>query len=106
MNFAPNPDHEAIRDSVRALITEFPDAYWLGKEERHEYPHEFYDGFAKAGFLGIAIPEIYGGSGLGITEAGLGLYEVCASGAGLNGASAVHLSMFGINPVVKHGSEE
>jgi acyl-CoA dehydrogenase len=86
-------------------MTEFPDSYWLGKEERHEYPHEFYDRFAEAGFLGIAIPEIYGGSGLGIAEAGLVLYEVCASGAGLNGASAVHLSMFGVNPVVKHGGE-
>jgi acyl-CoA dehydrogenase len=105
MNFAPDPDHEAIRHSVRALMTEFPDAYWLGKEERHEYPNEFYDRFAQAGFLGIAIPEAYGGSGLGIAEAGLALYEVCASGAGLNGASAVHLSMFGINPVVKHGGD-
>jgi acyl-CoA dehydrogenase len=105
MDFTPHPDHDAIQRSVRALMAEFPDAYWLGKEERHEYPHEFYDRFAQAGFLGIAIPEAYGGSGLGITEAGLALYEVCASGAGLNGASAVHLSMFGINPVLKHGGD-
>ena len=105
MNFAPNPEHEAIRDSVRSLMSAFPDAYWLGKDERHEYPHEFYDAFAKAGFLGAAIPESYGGTGLGVTEAGLILQEVCASGAGLNGASAVHLSMFGINPVIRHGGE-
>lgn len=105
MDFSPNPDHEAIRQSVRSLMSQFPDHYWLGKEERHEYPHEFYDEFARAGFLGVAIPEAYGGSGLGITEAGIVLNEVCASGAGLNGASAVHLSMFGINPVIKHGGE-
>jgi acyl-CoA dehydrogenase len=106
LNFDINSDHEAIREGVRALMAQFPDSYWLGKDERHEYPSEFFDAFAAAGFLGVAIPEEYGGSGLGITEAGLVLQEVCASGAGLNGASAVHLSMFGINPVVKHGSED
>lgn len=106
MDFSVNPDHEAIRNSVKSLMRSFPDAYWLEKDEMHAYPAEFYDAFAAAGFIGIAIPEEYGGSGLGITEAGLVLREVCASGAGLNGASAVHLSIFGINPVVKHGSAE
>ena len=105
MNFDPSPDLQAIRDSVTALMAQFPDAYWLGKDERHEYPHEFFKAFAGAGFLGVAIPEQYGGSGLGITEAAWVLHDVCASGAGLSGASAVHLSMFGINPVIRHGSE-
>ncbi|WP_454883094.1 acyl-CoA dehydrogenase family protein [Sphingomonas oryzagri] len=105
MDFSVNSDHEAIQDTVRALMRSFPDQYWLDKDEHHEYPAEFYDAFAAAGLIGIAIPEAYGGSGLGIAEAGLVLREVCASGAGLNGASAVHLSMFGINPVVKHGSD-
>ena len=104
MDFSVNPDHEAISDTVRALMRGFPDAYWLEKDEKHEYPVAFFDAFAQAGLLGIAIPEALGGSGLGIAEAGLVLREVCESGAGLNGASAVHLSMFGINPVVKHGS--
>jgi acyl-CoA dehydrogenase len=105
MDFSVNSDHDAIRDTVRALMRRFPDKYWLDADEHHRYPTEFYDAFAEAGLLGIAIPEAYGGSGLGIAEAGLVLREVCASGAGLNGASAVHLSMFGINPVVKHGSD-
>lgn len=105
MDFSVNSDHEAIQDTVRALMRTFPDQYWLDKDEHHEYPTEFYDAFAAAGLIGIAIPEAYGGSGLGIAEAGLVLREVCASGAGLNGASSVHLSMFGINPVVKHGSD-
>jgi acyl-CoA dehydrogenase len=106
MEFSVNRDHEAIKGSVQSLMQSFPDKYWLEKDERHEYPVEFYDAFAAAGFVGVAIPEEYGGSGLGIAEAGLVLREVCASGAGLNGASAVHLSIFGINPVVKHGSPE
>jgi acyl-CoA dehydrogenase len=105
MDFSVSSDHDAIRDTVRALMRAFPDKYWLEADEHHRYPTEFYDAFAEAGLLGIAIPEAYGGSGLGIAEAGLILREVCASGAGLNGASAVHLSIFGINPVVKHGSE-
>lgn len=105
MDFSVNSDHDAIRDTVRALMRRFPDKYWLDADEHHRYPTEFYEAFAEAGLLGIAIPEAYGGSGLGIAEAGLVLREVCASGAGLNGASAVHLSMFGINPVVKHGSD-
>jgi acyl-CoA dehydrogenase len=106
MNFAINLDHEAIKNSVQSLMRSFPDQYWLTKDEEHQYPNEFYDAFAAAGLLGVAIPEEYGGSGLGIAEAGLVLREVCASGAGLNGASAVHLSIFGINPIVKHGSPQ
>lgn len=106
MDFSVNRDHEAIKVSVQSLMQSFPDRYWQEKDEDHEYPNEFYDAFAAAGFVGVAIPEEYGGSGLGITEAGLILREVCASGAGLNGASAVHLSIFGINPLVKHGSPE
>lgn len=105
MDFTANPDGEAIVDSVRALMRRFPDDYWLGVDERHEYPVAFYDAFAEAGLLGIAMPESLGGSGLGIAEAGMVLRTVCESGAGLNGASAVHLSMFGINPVIKHGGE-
>jgi acyl-CoA dehydrogenase len=105
VDFCANSDHEAISDAVRALMRAFPDSYWLKKDQKHEYPVEFYNAFAEAGMLGIAIPEEYGGSGLGIAEAGLVLHDVCQTGAGLNGASAVHLSMFGINPVVKHGSD-
>lgn len=105
MDFTANSDHEAIRTSVRELMKAFPDSYWADKDEAHAFPHEFYDAFAAAGFLGTVIPEEYGGSGLGIVEAGIVLSEVAASGAAMNGASAVHISIFGINPVIKHGSE-
>jgi acyl-CoA dehydrogenase len=99
-------EERAIADSVVALMRAFPDAYWSEQDEKHRFPQEFYDAFAAAGLLGTAIPETYGGSGLGIVEAGTILREVAANGAALSGASAVHISMFGVQPVVRHGSEE
>jgi acyl-CoA dehydrogenase len=106
MDFGLLPEHDDIRHSVRELMRAFPDSYWAEKDSALEYPSEFYRAFADAGYLGTAIPLEYGGSGLGILEAGLVLGEVAASGAALNGASAVHISIFGINPVIKHGTEE
>src|SRR5262245_44305185 len=61
---------------------------------------------AKGGWIGIAIPAGYGGGGRGITEASIVLEEVAASGACMNGASSIHLSIFGMHPVVRHGSAE
>ena len=106
MHFDLSADQTAIREAVRALMKQFPDAYWFEKDQNHRFPREFYDAFAKAGFLGVAIPTEYGGSGLGITEASLVLGEVSGSGAGLSGASAVHLSIFGLTPLIKYGSDE
>ncbi len=70
-----------------------------------EFPSDFFDSMAKAGWLGIAMPEQYGGAGKGIQEAAILLEEVAASGAAMNGATPLHLSIFGMHPVVKHGSE-
>ncbi|MCY3640278.1 MAG: acyl-CoA dehydrogenase family protein, partial [Gammaproteobacteria bacterium] len=105
MEFADTDEHQLIRDSVRKLCTGFPDEYWSEKDEAHEFPWDFYNAMAAAGFVGIAIPEDYGGSGRGITEASIVLEEVAASGAAMNGCSSVHLSIFGMHPVVKYGSE-
>lgn len=105
MDFADTHEHELIRDSVRKLCAGFPDEYWSEKDEAHEFPWDFYNAMAAAGFVGIAIPEDYGGSGRGITEASIVLEEVAASGAAMNGCSSLHLSIFGMHPVVKHGSE-
>jgi len=105
MDFMKTDEQNEIRRAIQTLMRDFPDSYWLEADQKHRFPMEFYNSFARAGFLGTVIPEEHGGSGLGITEAGILLYEVCASGAGLNGASAVHLSVFGINPVIKHGGE-
>tara|TARA_E500000331_G_scaffold125672_1_gene123314 strand:+ start:2775 stop:3941 length:1167 start_codon:yes stop_codon:yes gene_type:complete len=106
MNFELSEEQLLIRESVVKLCADFPDDYWSKKDTEHEFPWDFYGAMAEAGWLGIAIPESYGGSGRGITEASLVLEEVAASGAAMNGATSIHLSIFGMHPVVKYGSEE
>jgi acyl-CoA dehydrogenase len=99
-------DDDAIREGVRRVCAGFDDAYWRGCDERHEFPWSFYDAMAAGGWIGIAIPEEFGGGGRGIAEAAAVLEEVAASGAAMNGCSAIHLSIFGINPITKHGSDD
>lgn len=105
MEFHTSEEHQLIRDAVRKICSGFPDEYWAARDAAHEFPWAFYDAMAKAGWIGVAIPEAYGGSGRGITEASLVLEEVAASGAAMNGATALHLSVFGMHPVVNHGDE-
>ena len=81
MNFEPTEAQQQIRAQARALAGRFDDAYWRRCDSQHEFPWEFYQAFAAAGWLGIAIPEAYGGAGLGIDEASILLEEVSASGA-------------------------
>jgi len=104
--FTETDEHTDIREAVRRVCSKFPDAYWRDHDERHEFPWEFYEAMAEGGWIGVAIPQEYGGGGGGITEAAIVLEEVAASGAAMNGCSAIHLSIFGMNPVVKHGTAE
>ncbi|MGH3551364.1 MAG: acyl-CoA dehydrogenase family protein [Mycobacterium sp.] len=106
MNFALTDDQELIRKSVADLASKFDDHYWMEKDQAHEFPHEFYQAIASGGWLGMTIPEEFGGHGLGITEATLLAEEVARSGGGMNAASSIHLSIFGMHPVVVHGSDE
>lgn len=106
MEFAPDENHEEIRQAVRRIGSKFDGAYWRACDAEHRFPWEFYQAMAEGGWVGIAIPEEYGGGGAGISEASIVLEEVAASGAAMNGASALHLSVFGMNPVVQFGSEE
>ena len=106
MDFQLSDDQQTIRAAVAELAAKFDDHYWMTKDQRHEFPTEFYDAFAEGGWLGITTPEEYGGHGFGITEASILLEEVAASGAGMNGASSMHMSIFGMHPVIVHGSEE
>ncbi|MBK6009718.1 acyl-CoA dehydrogenase family protein [Streptomyces sp. MBT53] len=106
MDFELTEDQETIRKSVAGLLRDFDDQYWMEKDQAHEFPTEFYETVAGGGWLGITIPEEYGGHGLGITEASLLLEEVARAGGGMNAASAIHLSIFGMHPVVVHGSQE
>lgn len=98
--------YEDLRAGVRMVCEKFDDEYWRKCDAEHEFPWEFYDALAAGGWVGICIPEEFGGGGSGITEASILVEEVAASGAAMNGASAIHLSIFGMNPVVKHGTPE
>lgn len=106
MDFDLSAEQTQVRNGVRELAATFSDEYWAERDDKHEFPWDFYNAFAEAGWLGIAIPEEYGGGGLGILEASLLLEEVAASGAGMNGCSPMHLTIFGLNTIVKHGSKE
>ncbi|GAB3679554.1 acyl-CoA dehydrogenase family protein [Salinisphaera aquimarina] len=107
MDFNLTDEQRAIGDAVEAMMMTYPDAYWAEKDQKGEFPWEFYNDFANAGYLGVVMPEEYGGAGLGITEASIVLSKVVgASGGGLAAATAVHLSIFGMTPVVKFASAE
>ena len=95
-----------MREAVARVCARFDDDYWLQRDRDGEFPEEFRRAIADAGWLGICMPEAYGGSGLGITEAAIIMEAITASGAGLSGASAVHMNIFGLNPVVVYGTDE
>jgi acyl-CoA dehydrogenase len=106
MTFALTPDQIEIRDAVARLCERFGDDYWLKKDTEGGFPHEFHQAMAEGGWLGVAMPEAYGGAGLGITEAAIVMQAVAQSGAGFSGASAVHMNIFGLHPVVVFGTDE
>lgn len=106
MNFELTEDQQLIRKSVAELSARFDDHYWMEKDQAHEFPTEFYEAIAAGGWLGMTIPEEYGGHGLGITEATILAEEVARSGGGMNAASSIHMSIFGMQPVVVFGSDE
>jgi acyl-CoA dehydrogenase len=96
---------QEVREGIRRICRDFPDTYWREMDASHQFPSDFYAALAEGGWVGLAIPEEYGGGGQGITEASIMLEEIAASGAAMNGCSAVHLSIFGMTPIIKHGSE-
>ncbi len=106
MDFALTEQQELIRKEAAALARGFSLDYWLEKDRKAEYPWEFVKAFAAGGWLGMIVPEEYGGSGLGVTEASILLYEICAAGAGTSGASPIHFYMFPPLPLIKHGSAD
>ena len=106
MDFSLSAEQEAIRAAVEKICARFPDGYWLGKDRDGGFPDDFHRAFADAGWLGVCIPQQYGGAGLGVTEAALMMQTIAESGAGLSGASALHMNIFGLNPVVVFGSDE
>ncbi len=97
-------DHAALREGVRAVVSRFGDEYWLERDEDGHFPREFHRAMAEAGWLGITMPEAYGGSGLGVTEAAIMMHEVSTHGGGMAAASSVHINLFGPHPIVVHGT--
>ncbi|MEM1230288.1 MAG: acyl-CoA dehydrogenase family protein [Pseudomonadota bacterium] len=100
-----NDQQQQLIDAMKQLCAQFPDAYWQARDTDGAFPEAFYQAIASDGWLGIAMPEAYGGAGLGITEAALMMQAIAESGAGLSGASAVHMNIFGLNPVVVFGTD-
>ncbi len=106
MEFSSSPEQERIREAIAKLCERFGDDYWLARDRGGGFPADFHQAFARDGWLGIAMPEAYGGAGLGISEAAVMMQTIAESGAGFSGASAVHMNIFGLNPVVVFGNEE
>jgi len=105
MDFELTEAQQALADAVTKLCSPFDAAYWRKCDQEGQFPEAFVQAVAEGGWLGIAMPEAYGGSGQGITEAALFAHAVARSGAGMSGASAVHINLFGPHPVVVFGTE-
>ena len=106
MDFALTDEQLEIERAVVSICKRFDDDYWRTKDRDGGFPHDFHAAFAEAGWLGIAMPAEYGGAGLGITEAAILMRTISASGAGMSGASAIHMNIFGLHPVVINGTPE
>jgi len=106
MRFSLTGDQETIKREIERLCAPFDDAYWLRQDTAASFPEDFHRAVADGGWLGIAMPEEFGGSGLGIAEAAVMMRALSESGAGMSGASAVHMNIFGLQPVVVFGTEE
>ena len=96
----------SIREGVRSVVRKFDDEYWLARDEDGKFPDEFHRAMANAGWLGITMPEEYGGSGLGVTEAAIMMHEVANNGGAMAAASSVHINLFGPHPIVVFGTHE
>ena len=105
MDFTLNDDHQRLLDGLQRTLRQYGDDYWLAHDRSGEFPFQFVTTMAEGGWLGIALPEAYGGSGLGVTEAALMMMEVAQTG-GMSAASALHMNIFGPKSLARHGTEE
>ncbi|MGO1500708.1 MAG: acyl-CoA dehydrogenase family protein, partial [Marinobacter sp.] len=106
MDFSLTEEQQAIQESVRKIVDSYSDDYWLETDRTGEFPEDFYQAMAKNGWLGVAMPEEYGGANLGVTEAAIMMMEVANSGGGMTAASALHINIFGPHPIVVLGTDE
>src|SRR5882757_9365087 len=106
LDFSLTPDQQNIRDAILKHCSQFPDEYWLQRDREGTFPHDFYQSLLEAGWLGIAMPTEFGGSGLGITEAAVMMQAIAESGACMSGASSVHIPVFSLQPIVHFGTQQ
>ncbi len=106
LTLEPTEAQAAIKDAIEKICAKYDDQYWLKVDDSGKFPDAFVNDIAAGGWLGIAMPEEFGGAGLGLTEAALMMQAVAQSGAGFSGASAIHLNIFGLMPIVKFGTAE
>ena len=99
-------DLQAIREGVAAVCARFGDDYWAKCEEDAAFPRDFHRAMAEGGWLGVTMPEQYGGAGLGVRAAATVMHEVARHGGGMAAASSIHINMFGPHPLVVHGTED
>jgi acyl-CoA dehydrogenase len=105
VGFTLTEQQSEIRAHIERLCAGFDDSWWLRQDREAAFPEAFYAAMAEGGWLGIAMPTDYGGGGLGIAEAAVMMQAVAESGACMSGASAIHMNIFGLNPVVVFGTE-
>jgi len=106
MTYQMTVEQQGIREAILRICAEFDDEFWLKRDREGGFPHELHQKLARDGWLGIAIPEEYGGAGLGIVDAAIMMQAIAESGGGNSAASAVHMNIFGLNPVVRFGTHE
>lgn len=106
MDFTLTEEQHAIVENVEALCARFDDSYWLERDRTGEFPFDFHTAMAEAGWLGITMPEEFGGAGLGVVEAALMMHTVAKSSGGMSAASAIHINIFGPHPIVVFGNED
>jgi acyl-CoA dehydrogenase len=104
MDFGLTAEHAAIRESVKRICEGFGDGYWRAHDDSGEFPAEFHRAIAEGGWLGIAMPEEYGGAALGVTEAAVLMHAIAGSAGAMAAASSVHINIFGPHPIVVHGT--
>jgi len=103
MDFNLTAEQLQIREEIKKVCREFPDAYWREIDAKREYPDAFVRKLSELGWLAALIPEEYGGTGLGITEASIILEEINHSGGV---ATACHAQMYTMGTLLRHGNEE
>jgi acyl-CoA dehydrogenase len=103
MDFNLTPEQQQIREEIKRVCKDFPDSYWREVDSKKEYPEAFVRKLSKLGWLAALIPEEFGGTGLGITEASIILEEINHSGGV---ATACHAQMYTMGTLLRHGNDE